>query len=90
VSAAITETIPTRIAPVARLRMIEFGTSSMQRADDEPDASAICDVTPHGGPGTVVIDVRLEAGCAAGRDDRVVVPGRHLVRPQLQRLVAQS
>ena len=30
-----------------------------QGADDEPDASAFCDVTPHGGPGTVVIDVRL-------------------------------
>ena len=27
VSAAITETMPTRIAPVARLRMIVFGTS---------------------------------------------------------------
>ena len=29
VSAATTETIPTRIAPVARLRMIELGTSSI-------------------------------------------------------------
>ena len=29
VSAATTETIPTRIAPTARLRMIEFGTSSI-------------------------------------------------------------
>ena len=28
VSAATTETMPTRIAPVARLRMIVFGTSS--------------------------------------------------------------
>src|SRR6267378_1770796 len=33
-----------------------------------------------------MVDLGLEAAAVAGGDDRVVVAGRHLVRPQLERL----
>jgi hypothetical protein len=36
------------------------------------------------------VDLGLEAAGAAGGDDGVVVAGRHLVRPQLERLIAQA
>jgi hypothetical protein len=60
-----------------------------QGADDKADAAALRDVTPDGRPGSVLVDRRREAGGMAGGDDRVVIPGRHLVRPELEGLVAQ-
>ena len=56
VSAATTETMPTRIAPVARLRMIVFGTSS--EADHREHERGAAE--EHGA-----------ARRRAGRDDRV-------------------
>src|SRR5262245_41154406 len=61
-----------------------------QGADDEADAAAVGDVAPDGRSGSVLVDCRLEAGGVAGGDDCVVVPGRHLARPQFERLVAQA
>src|SRR5262245_14871994 len=61
-----------------------------QRADDEADAAAVCDVAPNGRTGSVEVDLGLETSAVTGSDDRVVIAGRHLVRPQLQRLVAQA
>src|SRR4029450_7068773 len=60
-----------------------------QRADDEADAAAFGDVAPHGRAGSVLVDLGIEAGHVASGDDRVVVSGRHLVRPQFQGLAAQ-
>src|SRR5262245_5279529 len=61
-----------------------------QRADDEADAAAFGDVAPDGRAGSVLVDLGLEARGVARRDDRVVVAGRHFVRPQLQRLVTDA
>src|SRR4029450_2978395 len=61
-----------------------------QRTDDKADAAAFCDIAPDGRAGSVLVDLGLEAGRAAGGADRVVVAGRHLMRPQLQHLVAQA
>src|SRR5262245_21255822 len=61
-----------------------------QGADDKADTTAVCDVAPHGRAGPVMVDVGLETGLVAGGDDRLVVAGRHLVRPQLQGLVTHA
>src|SRR5262249_17986848 len=58
-------------------------------ADDEPYATALRDVTPDGRSRTLLVDVRLEAGGAACGDDGVVIAGRHVAWPELERLVPQ-
>src|SRR5215831_8889985 len=61
-----------------------------QGADDEADAAPFCDVAPDGRASSMLVDPGLEAGHVAGGDDRVVVAGRHVVRPQFKRLVAEA
>src|SRR6266542_5251407 len=60
-----------------------------RRVDDEAHASAAGDVAPHGVAGGLLVRDRLEARVTAGGDDRVVVTGSHLPRPELDGLGGQ-
>src|SRR4029450_12103990 len=59
-------------------------------ADDEADPAALRNVAPNRRSGATPVDPGLEPRGATRRDDGVVVAGRHLARPQLQRFIAHA